>query len=118
MKIINSAKNAVLAENAIIADTFLTRAKGLLGRKDFKQGEALVIRPCNSIHTFFMRFPIDVLFVDKENKIIRATPSLRPYRLSRVCFNSVFAVELPAGTLELTSTQEGDTLLIGTATIF
>jgi len=112
MKIINRTNNAVLAENAIVADTFFTRAKGLLDRKDFNQGEALVIRPCNSIHTFFMRFPIDVLFVNKESKIIRVIPSLKPYRLSRVCFNSAFAVELPAGTLELTSTQEGETLTI------
>jgi len=112
MKIVNKTKNTVLAEGAEVANTVLKRMKGLLGRKDYRQGEALIIKPCNSIHTFFMRFPIDVLFVDKHNKAIKAISSLNPFRFTFVYFNAAFTVELPIGTLESSSTTKGDTIAI------
>lgn len=108
MKIINLSKNTVLAEDAAVADTFLSRIKGLLGRKNLQAGEALVIRPCNSIHTLFMQFPIDVLFVDKSCRIIKAAASLKPYRLTAIYFLARFVIELPAGIIQSTSAQEGD----------
>jgi len=111
MLIINKTKNAALAENAFVADTFWKRIKGLLGRKSLKAGEALVIRPCNSVHTFFMRFPIDVLFVDKDNRIIKTVADLEPFRMTPVIFGSAFVVELPAGTLHSTNTRASDLLL-------
>ncbi|MCM8795886.1 MAG: DUF192 domain-containing protein [Candidatus Omnitrophica bacterium] len=112
MKIINKTKNSILAKDVVVADTLLKRIKGLLGRKEFKQPEALIIKPCNSIHTFFMRFPIDVLFVDKNHKVIAAISGLKPFRLSRVYFSSHYVVELPAGTLESSATSKGDRLKI------
>ena len=112
MKIINKTKNTVLAQEAIVADTVFKRIKGLLGRKDFMQGEALIIRPCNSIHTFFMRFPIDVLFVNKHNQIIKANSTLKPWRLTYIYLNAAFVIELPAGILESTFTQEKDILVL------
>ncbi len=93
-----------------MADTLFKRAKGLLGTKEFRPGEALVITSCNSIHTFFMRFAIDVLFVDKAYKVIKAIPSLRPFRITPPYFKADFTLELPAGTIASTSTTEGDTL--------
>jgi uncharacterized membrane protein (UPF0127 family) len=110
MKIINVTKNALLAENAIIAGTFSKRIKGLLGEKDFKKGQALMITPCNSIHTLFMRFPIDVLFVDSDNRIVKLISHMLPFRISGIYFQAHFVIELPAGTLEATSTQKGDRL--------
>ena len=110
MKLINQTKNTILAEEVIIADTCLKRIKGLLGRKDFLPGEALIIKPCNSIHTFFMRFPIDVLFVAQDNRIIKIIPSLKPFRLTGVYFHTKFAIELPSGTIQSTFTQKGDTI--------
>lgn len=112
MKIINQTKNTVLAEDAIIADTFLKRIKGLLGRKDFKPGGALTIKPCNSIHTFFMRFPIDGLFLDKDNCVVAAVPFISPFRLTYIYFTAVLAIELPAGTLSFSHTQKGDRIAI------
>jgi len=112
MKIINKTKNTVLAKNAIVADTVFKRIKGLLGRKDFIEGEALIIKPCNSIHTFFMRFPIDVLFVDKHNQVIKLISSLIPARLTYIYFNSAFVIELPTGTAQSTFTSKGDTISI------
>jgi hypothetical protein len=112
MKIINLTKNKVLSDDAILANALFQRIKGLLGRKDFRTGEALIIKPCNSVHTFFMRFPIDILFVDKNNRVIEVIPYLKPFRLTPVYFSASFVIELPAGTLKSSSTQEGDTLLL------
>ncbi len=112
MKIINLTKGVILAEEAVIAETFFTRIRGLLGKKEFRAGDALVIKPCNSIHTFFMRFPIDVLFSDKNNRIISAIPALAAFRISRVYFNAAYVVELPAGVLKAAPTDIGDILEI------
>lgn len=112
MKIINKNNNSVVSEEVIFANTPLKRMKGLLGRKELKKGQALVIKPCNSIHTFFMRFSIDVLFVDKENRVVKIISCLKPSRLSLVYFNSAFVVELPTGTIQSASIKEGDTLLL------
>lgn len=112
MRIINKTKNTVLAEETVVADTFFTRMKGLLGKKEFKKGQALILKPCNSIHTFFMRFPIDVLFINKDNRIIKAISSLNPFYFTYIYFNAAFAIELPAGTIESSLTQDGDTLLL------
>ena len=110
MQIINKTKGKILAEKAGLANTIFSRSKGLLGRKDFKQGEALIIVPCNSIHTFFMRFAIDVLFVDSENKVIKAISNMRPFRLSNLYFSARYTIELPTGTIKTTSTAPGDIL--------
>jgi uncharacterized protein len=112
MKIINATKGAVLADEAVIAGTFFKRIRGLLANKEFKSGQAMVIKPCNSIHTFFMRFPIDVLFVDKNNKIIDAVSRLIPFRISKMYFNAAYVVELPVGSINTTSTSAGDSLKI------
>lgn len=112
MKIINKTKNTLLAEVAILADTFFKRMVGLLGRKEFKQGEALVLKPCNSIHTFFMRFAIDVIFVDEQNKIIEAISHLKPFRLTRIYWLSLLAIELPAGMIKSSNTQKNDLLAV------
>ncbi|MFA5411595.1 MAG: DUF192 domain-containing protein [Candidatus Omnitrophota bacterium] len=112
MKIFNQSKNTVLAEAVIIADRLFPRMKGLLGKKELKPNEAIVLKPCNSIHTLFMRFPIDVLFIDKHNKAIEVISNLKPYRLTRIYFNARFAIELPSGTLQATATAKDDTLLL------
>jgi uncharacterized protein len=112
VKIINTTKNIVLADDAIIAATVFKRLKGLLGRKSIENGEALVIRPCNSIHTFFMRFPIDVLFVDKANKVIAVLNTFPSFRVSKIYFSAAYVIELPAGSLKTTSTSVSDQLEI------
>ncbi len=108
MKIINETKKIILAENATLANTPLKRMKGLLGRKSLEDKEALVIKPCNSIHTFFMNFPIDVLFVDKENKIVKIMIGLQPFRLSPVCRFSSYVIELPVGAVSANKAETGD----------
>ncbi len=110
MKIINQSSGASLAQDVATADKPLARIIGLLNRQELLPGQGLIIGPCNSVHTFFMRFPIDVVFVDKNNKIIKAINSLRPFRATGIYFFSTLVIELPAGTLEKTGTCCGDTL--------
>lgn len=112
MKILNKTRNTVIAEDVSVADTPLQRAKGLLGRKEFKKGQALIIRPCNSVHTFFMRFPIDILFVGKDQKVLKSISSLRPGRLSPIYFHAAFVLELPEETISASMTSPGDLLSI------
>jgi uncharacterized protein len=111
MKIINKTNNAVLVEKVVLANTPFARIRGLLGKKKLDIGEGIILSPCTSIHTFFMQFPIDILFVDKNNKVIKAISSLKPFRLTTVYFKAAFAIEIPAGTISSTSTHEGNELL-------
>ncbi|MBL7152057.1 MAG: DUF192 domain-containing protein [Candidatus Omnitrophica bacterium] len=113
MKISNQTRNSVLADNATIAGSLFARMKGLLGRKELKRGEALVLAPCNSIHTFFMKFPIDIIFLDKDKRIVKIIPSLQPFRLSGIYFNAASAIELTAGLAEAQSASVGDLLFFG-----
>lgn len=112
MQLISFSKGNLLAKEAKIADSFLKRIKGLLGRKEFLEGEALIFYKTNSIHTFFMRFPIDVLFFDNEGKVIKAVSNLKPFRFCGVFSFSSNVAELPAGTILKTSTAVGDFIQI------
>jgi len=110
MKIINVTKNTILAEEAVEANTIFGRLKGLLGKKELKKGQALILKPCNSIHTLFMRFPIDVIFLDSRHKVVKAIPNLAPWRISGIYLRGNSALELPLGTIEATHTEAGDYL--------
>ncbi|MFA4842844.1 MAG: DUF192 domain-containing protein [Candidatus Omnitrophota bacterium] len=112
MKIINLTKNTLLADTAALASTPLKRFIGLLGRRAFLPGEALVLKPCNSIHTFFMRFPIDVLFLDKNGFVLKGIANLKPFRLTAIYFGAKLAIELPSGTIQESLTQPKDKLVI------
>ena len=110
MRLINQTKGTLLAEDVIFANTPFKRIKGLLGKKNLLEGQALIIKPCNCIHTLFMCFSIDVLFVDKNNKIVKVLAQLVPFRLSKLYWNSKIVVELPCGKVNFTQTQDGDSL--------
>lgn len=110
MKIINITKNTVISEDAVLADVPFKRMKGLLGKKYLGKSEALILKPCNSVHTFFMRFPIDVLFLDKNNRVVKAINSLKPFRVTPIYFTATLAIELPIGTIQGTSTRQDDIL--------
>lgn len=108
MEIINKTKNTVLANKVEVADSLCKRAIGLLNRRDFEKGQALIIKPCNSIHTFFMHFPIDALFLDKEGRVIKTIAHLKPWRPTGLYFSAQACIELPVGTIEASLTSEGD----------
>jgi len=111
MQIINQSKKTILAEEVLLADTFVKRMVGLLlHNKPLKSGQALILKPCNCVHTFFMRFSIDCLFVDKQKKVIKALHNLLPFRITPLYLSSQLVIELPAGTILSSATQEGDIL--------
>jgi uncharacterized membrane protein (UPF0127 family) len=95
---------------AEVAENPWTRAVGLLGRKELGEGRGLWIRPCKSIHTFFMRFPIDVAYVSSEGTVVKTRAGLRPFRLSMGGRGAHSVLELPAGSLERAGLKVGDSL--------
>jgi len=112
MRIINQTKNTLLAKEAVIAERLIKRTKGLLDRTSFKFGEGIVIRPCKSVHTWFMAFPIDVVFVGKDSRVLRTIPNLRPFRITPLFFKAGYVIELPIGTIQRTETCESDLILL------
>lgn len=99
-----------MAEKLKVADTFGKRLRGLMGRPRLPKGEGLLIIPCNAIHTFFMRFPIDVLFLDANRCVVHLIPALKPYRLRLPVRAARCVVELPAGAIARSRTEVGDRL--------
>ena len=110
MRIRNSGKNTVLSGDCKAADTFFSRFMGLMGKKELKPGAGLLISPCNSIHMFFMRFPIDAVFLDRAGKVVYIVEGIKPWRLSPIVRKAHSVLELPAGTVKSTLTKVGDIL--------
>ncbi len=92
----NARTGERLAETVEGAFDSTTRNRGLLGRDSLAPGSALILAPCTSVHTWFMRFPIDVVFVSKVGEIKKVRPAVGPWRLA-AAWNSFAVVELPAG---------------------
>ena len=112
MRIINKTRNTVIAEQVVIADTALSRLKGLLGRNSLASREAMVITQCRSIHMFFMRFAIDAIFVDKKNRVVGVVKRIKPFLMSPYYWRASSAIELCEGMIEFTHTQVGDEIEI------
>jgi hypothetical protein len=109
LQVTNPARSTVLASCLEVADSGPKRNKGLLGREGLAPGEGLWIVPCESVHTFFMRFPIDLVYLDRKNRIKKVRSAVGPWRLS-ACLSAHSVLELPAGTIRATQTQRGDSL--------
>lgn len=112
MKAINIRNGRQLADNVTVADNLFTRMKGLLGKNEMMQGEALWIKPCTSVHTFGMKFPIDVIFLNRKNMAAALIRNMQRNRLTRLYLSAVSTLELPAGTIEKTDTRVGDEIEI------
>lgn len=110
MRVVNYKNDEVLVKNLRIANTFFKRLKGLMGEKSFSEGEGLLIIPCNFIHTFFMRFPIGAVFLDKKDYVIKAM-EIKPFRISPVVYKAIKVLELPGGVIRKGSVKEGDRLI-------
>jgi uncharacterized membrane protein (UPF0127 family) len=112
MRAVNLTRNAVLVEHGEIADTCLTRLRGLIGHPSLAPGQGLLISPCNSVHMFLMSFPIDVVFADRADQVVGLAPDLRPNRVGPIVRSARYVLELPAGTIARTGTQVGDQLAV------
>ncbi len=105
----NQTRNTVLATAAEVADTSAKRRTGLLKHQRLEPGEGLWISPCESVHTFFMKFAIELVYLDKHRKVRKVRHAVPPWRLS-ACLTAHSILELPAGTARQTGTQSGDQL--------
>jgi uncharacterized membrane protein (UPF0127 family) len=101
-----------VCESCAIADTIWSRLRGLMGRRGLESGEGLLLRPAGSVHTCFMRFAIDVVFLDSESRVLAVSPAVRPWRL-RLQRGARAVLELPAGEAERVGIAAGDHLAVG-----
>ncbi len=105
----NQTRGRLLADRAGIADTSAKRRTGLLKHTGLAPGEGLWIVPCEGVHTFFMKFPIDVVFLNKTREVVKIRPHMGRRRIT-LSLRAHSVLELPAGTIEETGTQPGDQL--------
>ncbi len=110
MKVLNQTKNTIIAFECKTADNFFTRLKGLIGKKLLPEGSGLLIIPCNSIHMFFMKIPLDVIFIDKAGKVVYLSENIKPWQATRIIKKARCTIELPAGTIAQSRTEVGDKL--------
>lgn len=108
--VINDTRNCAVANRVRRASTSATRRKGLLGVTHLDEHSGLWIVPCEGVHTFFMRIPIDVVFLDRHGRVKKIRPSLRAWRLS-LCLSARSVLELAAGVMKKSGTQVGDRLI-------
>src|SRR5690554_6527845 len=98
--------------NIKVACSFLQRIKGLMGTRELPEDEGLLISPCNSVHTFFMRYAIDVVFLSKDYTVLKVIHNMRPWRISPIIWKSHSVLELPSGRAKELGITCGTTLRI------
>jgi|GEM_PF-370841 uncharacterized membrane protein (UPF0127 family) len=109
LTISNRTRQTVLARCVEVADHGAKRGKGLLGRNSLSPEEGLWIFPCEAVHTFGMRFPIDLVYIDRNMRVKKVRSNVRPWRLS-ACLSAHSVIELATGTIGRTQTGPGDRL--------
>lgn len=109
-RVMNMTRQTDLAVQCELARSFWARGMGLMGRPRLDAGEGLLIAPEWSIHTFFMRFAIDVLFLDTQNRVLALRVAMPPFRPYAGAWGAAAVLELPAGVIAATGTQVGDTV--------
>lgn len=111
-KIINSHKAEMIVDQLEKVTSIYKRGKGLLGRERLDDSQALWISPCNNIHTFFMKFSIDCIFLDKKMVIQKTKSNIKPYRVAGPFWKSYSVIEFQAGTIEKYKLSIGDQLYV------
>ncbi|MGH9845497.1 MAG: DUF192 domain-containing protein [Blastocatellia bacterium] len=94
----------------MLANTFFKRLRGLMFRRRLPPDEALWLRPCNGVHTFWMLFAIDVIFLDRELRIVKLVENMRPFRVTRPHLAARSVIEVPAHTISRAGLKAGDQL--------
>jgi uncharacterized membrane protein (UPF0127 family) len=111
VRIRNITRKTEIADQAEIACVAANRSKGLLGRKELASGGGMWITPCEAVHTFFMQFSIDLIYIDRKYCVKKVRANVPPWRISG-CLSAQSVIELPEGTISATQTQPGDILEI------
>jgi hypothetical protein len=109
--LMNARTSQVIAHDVELADTRESRRRGLLGRDSLDPRAALILRPCFSVHTAFMRFPIDVVFVDREGTVVKVVRNLDAWRIAGA-WGAHAAIEFAAGTIAEGAVDAGDRLYL------
>ncbi|MBI2027074.1 MAG: DUF192 domain-containing protein [Deltaproteobacteria bacterium] len=112
MKVLRANNKEIIVANLNIADSFFSRLKGLLGTKKLPEDTGLLLNPCQSVHTFFMNYPIDVIFLDKKNNIVGFEKNMKPYRVSKFYVKAHKALESNVGLIDSKCLKIGDLLEI------
>jgi uncharacterized protein len=110
VRVENRTRDRLLGDRIAVADGIWTRLRGLLGRPEPEEGEGLLIVPCGGVHMYGMRYPLDVLLLDRERRVVALYPGLAPGKRTRMHRGARFALELRAGQIERTGTREADML--------
>jgi len=101
---------SIVCERCVLADTALTRMRGLLGRRSLGNGEGILLKPASSVHMAFMRFPIDAVFLDRELRVVKIADDLRPWRAAG-SRGARAVLEIPAGEADRRGVRVGDRLV-------
>ncbi len=99
MKCVNLADGQIIASDLQMKDSFFGRLVGLLNRSGLKDGEGIILNPCTQIHTFFMRFNIDVVFISKDFEVLAVIEDISPWRMSPLYLKARYTMELKGGYL-------------------
>ncbi len=110
MQIRNLTRDILIAQHVRVANSFRSRLIGLMGHRTFGMYDGLLLFPCNSIHTCFMHFSIDVIFLDRDKLVLDVRIDLPPWRVTHVVPRSYYVLELPAHTLSSIHVEAGDHL--------
>lgn len=111
-EVINNTRRTVVATDTRKADTYCKRLIGLMGKPSIPKGFGLWITPCQDIHSFFMRFEFDAIFLNKEGKVLHLMERMKPWRISKFVKGGKVVLELPAGAITESGTQLGDELAL------
>ena len=114
--LVNERTGRVLASAVEVAETSESRRRGLLGRDSLDPSAALIIAPCSSIHTFFMRFVIDVVFVDESGRVLKVARDVKPWRIA-MAPRAYAVVELNGGAVRRSDVEIGDRLVLRPSTL-
>lgn len=110
VRVVNQTRGTTVGDSVEVASTSLTRLCGLLGRRAVEAGGGLWIMPSSGVHTMFMRFPIDVVGLDRDRRVVKLWPNLRPWRVTSVSMKMHSVIELAADTIRETRIEVGDLL--------
>jgi uncharacterized protein len=109
LRVRNSTRQTEIGSGIEIADTGARRNKGLLGRTSLEPGEGLWIVPCEAVHTFAMKFPLDLIYLDRNRRVVKVRGHVRPGRISGA-LRAHSVIELPTGAIAASQTRRGDIL--------
>ena len=113
VEVTNVTRGTTIAGHVRVARSMLARGKGLMFAAELPAGSGMLIDPCGSIHMFFMRFALDVLYVDRNDRVVRAQRSINPWRIGPLHTRGArYVIELPVGTIERSQSAVGDQLRI------